>query len=73
MLRPEGSFLLWLDFSKSGYTHEEISHMLINKAKIALNDGLAFGEEGRNYFRMNVGTPLSITKEGLQRVREIFI
>lgn len=73
VLRPEGSFLLWLDFSKSGYTHEEISHMLINKAKIALNDGLAFGEEGRNYFRMNVGTPLSITKEGLRRVREIFI
>ena len=67
-MKPEGSFLLWLNFSQTGMSHKEIKDLLINKAKVGLNDGLTFGEQGEFHFRMNIGTPLSVVKEGLERI-----
>lgn len=67
--RPEGSFLLWLDFSGTGLSHEECGKRLLEKGKIGLNDGLCFGEDGRGFRRMNIGCPRSILEEGLQRIK----
>lgn len=67
-MKPEGSFLLWLNFSQTGMSHKEIKELLVNKAKVGLNDGLTFGEQGEFHFRMNIGTPLSVVKEGLERI-----
>nr|WP_227462002.1 aminotransferase class I/II-fold pyridoxal phosphate-dependent enzyme [Odoribacter sp. OF09-27XD] len=41
MLRPEGSFLLWLDFRPTGLRHEEVGRILTEKARVGLNDGSA--------------------------------
>lgn len=70
MCRPEGSFLLWLDFNKTGLTHEECGRRLLYDGKIALNDGLTFGEEGRGFRRMNIGCPRSVVQQGLERIRQ---
>lgn len=67
--RPEGSFLLWLDFNATGLSHDECGERLLHRGKIALNDGLAFGEEGRGFRRMNVGCPRSVLEDGLERIR----
>lgn len=50
---PEATYLLWLDFSKFDLLHEEIKELLLTKAKIALNDGVSFGNNGNKYFRLN--------------------
>jgi len=50
---PEATYLLWLDFSKINLSHEEIKELLLRKAKIALNDGVSFGNNGDKYFRLN--------------------
>ena len=50
---PEATYLLWLDFSKINLSHEEIKELLLRKAKIALNDGVSFGNNGNKYFRLN--------------------
>ncbi len=71
-VKPESSFLLWLDFSKTGFTHEQVKEKLISEAKVGLNDGLTFGECGRGFFRMNIGAPLSVVKEGLDRITKTF-
>lgn len=56
--RPqEGTYLMWLDFTGLGMGHEAVKDMLINRARVAMNDGLFFGEEGRGWFRMNLATP----------------
>ena len=70
--RPEGSFLLWLDFNALGLSHEECGERLLRRGKIALNDGLTFGEEGRGFRRMNVGCPRSVLEEGLRRIKRAF-
>ena len=55
--RPqEGTYLMWLDFSRLGMSHEAVRDMLVNKARVAINDGLFFGEQGRGWFRMNLAT-----------------
>lgn len=70
VLKPEGSFLLWLDFRDTGFTHEECGERLLKIGKIGLNDGLEFGEEGKGFRRMNVGCPRSVLEEGLKRIKK---
>lgn len=72
MIKPEGSFLLWLDFRGTGLSHEEVGRILVEKAKVGLNDGKTFGEEGIGFRRMNIGCPRSVVKEGLSRMAEAF-
>ncbi|MDN5054283.1 MalY/PatB family protein [Aliarcobacter butzleri] len=50
---PEATYLLWLDFSKTGLSHLEIKNTLLTKSKIALNDGVSFGSSGNKFFRLN--------------------
>lgn len=70
---PEASYLLWLDFNGFGLSHEELQDRLINKAKVALNSGLAFGgNDYAGFFRMNIGCPRSILKEALERIAMAF-
>jgi len=68
IIKPEASFLLWLDFSQTGKTHKEVYDILINKAKVGLNNGLMFGKGGKDHFRMNIGCPRSVVEEGINRI-----
>ncbi|MEN6618207.1 MAG: PatB family C-S lyase [Rikenellaceae bacterium] len=72
LIKPQSSFLLWLDFRFTGYSHQEVGERLIKIAKLGLNDGAAFGEEGIGFHRMNIGAPLSVVKEGLNRLKAAF-
>lgn len=73
-LRPEASFLVWLDCRGLKLNHKELINLFVNKARLALNDGSMFfpprSEETRKggFMRLNVGTPRSILKEALQRL-----
>ncbi len=68
---PEASYLAWLDFSNYGKTHSELSDLLINKARVALNDGTTFGGSAyEGCFRMNLGCPKEMLLEGLHRIAE---
>ncbi len=63
---PEGTFLMWLDFSSYG-DHNKIQEALI-KNNVILTDGLIYGSEGLGYFRLNIGCPISTLTEGLLRI-----
>ena len=53
-LIPEATYLLWLDFKQLNLSHNEIKTILLTKSKIALNDGISFGNNGNKYFRLNL-------------------
>jgi cysteine-S-conjugate beta-lyase len=72
LIHPEGTFLLWLDFSETGLPDKDIRRMLIEKAKVGFNYGPDFGENGKGFQRMNIGTPLQNVKEALYKVAETF-
>ena len=50
---PEATYLIWLNFIQTNLSHEEIKELLLRKSKIALNDGVSFGNNGNKYFRLN--------------------
>lgn len=68
-LRPEASFLVWLDCRGLHLNHEQLVDLFVNKAHLALNDGEMFGKGGEGFMRMNVGTPRSILKKALDQLR----
>lgn len=68
LIEPEGTYLLWLDFSAYGYSDAELDDLIVNKAKVWLDRGTMFGKEGNCYQRINIATPLPILKEALERI-----
>ncbi len=70
---PEASYLLWLDFSDLDMSADELNDVLINRAKVALNNGFSFGGDDYSYFfRMNIGCPRVILKEAMERIVKAF-
>ena len=67
--KPEGTYLLWLDFKSLNKTEEEIHNALVNVGKVGLNDGKSYGEEGIGFFRINVACPRATLEEGLKRIK----
>jgi len=70
--KPEATYLLWLDFTQYKLSHDEIKEMLLNDCNIALNDGLSFGTNGDNHFRLNCATSKTHLKDGLNKIINIF-
>ncbi|KAB8131820.1 putative C-S lyase [Gracilibacillus oryzae] len=68
VIRPEGTYLIWLDFRSLNMSHEELKKFLQKDAKIGLNDGVSFGEKGTGFMRMNIATPLALVKDGVERI-----
>lgn len=68
LIEPEGTFLLWLDFSALGLTDAEIDSRIVNRAKVWLDRGTMFGPEGEFFQRINVATPRRVLEEALDKI-----
>ena len=69
-IRPEATYLIWLDCSKLGLEGKDLVDFFVNKAKVGVNPGFKFGKSGRNFVRLNIGCPRSTLEEGLRRIEE---
>ena len=72
VMKPQGTYLIWLDFSAYDISDEELRKLLRDEAKVILNRGLDFGEEGAFHARLNVAMPTSILEEVCQRIIATF-
>ena len=70
LIEPEGTYLLWLDFSAYGYSDSKLDNLIVNKAKVWLDRGTMFGCEGEGYQRINIATPRPILEEALKRIEK---
>ena len=68
MVRPEASFLVWLDFTDLHLDQPGLMDMLLSEAHVALNDGSMFGEQGRGFARLNIGTPRAVLHDALKHI-----
>lgn len=68
--KPEGTYLMWLDFNGVGIPQDKIQDFLINEAKVAMNDGATFGENGKGFFRMNVACPRYMVEEAMEKIEK---
>lgn len=66
--RSEGTYLLWLDCTGLGLSGKELKQFMIEKARVGLNAGLDYGDEGEHYMRMNIACPRATLEEGVNRI-----
>lgn len=69
-LRPQASFLIWLDCRRLGLDHSQLNDLFINKAHLALNDGEMFGPGGEGYMRLNVGCSRKLVAQAMLQLRD---
>lgn len=66
--RSEGTYLLWLNCTGLGLSGKELKQFMIEKARVGLNAGLDYGDEGEQYMRMNIACPRATLEEGVNRI-----
>ncbi|QWV86377.1 pyridoxal phosphate-dependent aminotransferase [Streptococcus parasuis] len=72
VMKPQGTYLIWLDFSDYQLGHDQLFELLQHQAKLMLNDGLSFGKEGKHHARLNAAAPFDVIEEACQRLRNVF-
>ena len=71
VMKPQGTYLVWLDFSAYGLTDDQLFHLLREEAKVVLNRGSDFGQEGKGHARLNTAAPKTMIKEICRRIAEV--
>ena len=64
----EATFLMWLDCSAMGLSHQALVDFFVKDAKLGLNDGKSFGNGGEGFMRLNIGTSKAILQEAMKRL-----
>ena len=73
MCPPEATYLAWLDCRSARLPKDDPYTFFLERAKVALNDGAAFGRPGQGFVRLNFGCPRSILTEGLDRMQRALL
>ncbi len=68
LVEPQGTYLIWLDFSALGLSDNDLENLISNEARLWLDNGLMFGEEGRGFQRVNIACPREILARALKQL-----
>jgi cystathionine beta-lyase len=68
MIRPEATFLVWLNCRELNLDDDGLKDFFLSKAKLGLNPGLMFGPGGEGFMRMNTGCTLATLKMALEQL-----
>ena len=71
-IRPEASYLVWLDCRELGLAQEALNDFFADKAHLALNDGAMFGKEGIGFMRLNVASPRCVIEKAMGQLAEAY-
>lgn len=69
LIEPEGTYLIWLDFRGLLLSDIELEDLIVHKAKLWLDGGPMFGEEGTGFQRINIACPRAVLGEALNRIK----
>lgn len=72
VIKPESTFLIWVDCRETGWDIKQISDFFLNTAKVAVNEGSIFGQDGEGFIRLNIGCPRSIVQKALEQINEAY-
>ena len=71
MKKPEGTYLIWLDFHDTGLRADKLDEIIIQKARLWLDSGVIFGKAGEGFQRINTACPRGILQEALERLEAV--
>ncbi len=70
LIEPEGTYLAWLDMRALGLSQDALGELLMERARLYLDEGHIFGPEGAGYARNNVACPRALLEQALARLRD---
>lgn len=70
LTEPEGTYLLWVDFSHVVKSYSELKHLVQDEAHLWLDDGVIFGKESELYERFNIACPRSTLEQALSQLKQ---
>lgn len=72
--RPEGTYILWMDFSAYHLSAQQINERIFTRAGIGGEGGLAFDpEQGASFVRFCLASPRSFVEEVFLRLQDAFV
>ncbi len=69
IVKPEGTYMVWVDFRATGMSDKEIYSFVLEKAKIAVDPGEWFGSGGDGFTRFNFACPRSTVVVAMERIK----
>ena len=72
LVKPEGTYLLWLDFRALKLDDEKLERLMIENAKLWLDSGKMFGQSGRGFQRINIALPKRKLEQALEKIKKVF-
>jgi cysteine-S-conjugate beta-lyase len=69
VVQPEGTYLVWLDCRALELDSAGLRHLMLDEARVYLDEGAHFGSEGEGFMRINIACPRSILVEALDRIK----
>ena len=73
MIRPQASYLIFLDCRELGLDQKELNRLFVEDAHLALNDGTTFGKEGKGFMRLNIACPRAVLEQALKQLEQAVI
>lgn len=73
VIRPESTFLVWLDCREMGLNDDELNKFFLQNAKVGFNPGQMFGPGGEGFMRMNIGCPKATVLKALEQIKASFL
>ncbi len=68
LVEPEGTYLIWLDFSEVTSDRKELSHLIVDEAKLWVDPGIIFGKETALFERINIASPRKIIEQAMEQL-----
>lgn len=69
-VEPEGTYLVWIDFSGYGFSDDELEHLITDEAKLWLDSGKIFGPATAQFERFNMACPRSTVEKAFNQLKE---
>lgn len=72
LIHPEGTYLMWLDCRDMGLDKDALDQFFTHQARVALDKGFWFGEEGTGFMRMNIACPRKTLEQALRQIQSAY-
>lgn len=72
MIKPQASFLIFLDCRKLNLSDEELKMFFEERAGLLLNPGVSFGKSGSGFMRLNIGCSKMILEKAMHQLAKAY-
>jgi cystathionine beta-lyase len=69
-VRPEATYMLWLDCRELQMPGKKLQDFFISKAGVGMNEGSSFGPGGEGFMRMNLATARGTVTRALEQIEK---